>query len=138
MANSFQELEKELIKELNKAIKKTKREAKAIMKEEISEFYDYKNPHQYVRTGKLKNTPKTSPTTVKEKIVSFEAYLSQKGKYKTGKKPTMTDVLNLTNYRTHDSSVGYLRSAVGRSGYWERMEKQINKSLKKNILQAFY
>lgn len=134
VANNMAQLETMMLKEMQKAMTVVSAKVEADMYEEVGKFYTGKQPTTYQRTGRLANTPRTTALTTSGQTVSFEAYLDQSGGYTTGKCPSMTDVLNLTNYGTTSSSVGVLRPAVGRSGYWDRalkkMEKTFNRTMK--------
>lgn len=148
--SSLAELKAAMMRELNKAMKASAEEMKNKMKEEIQTFYAGGSPAMYVRTGKLGNTPMTTPISSSDTTVSFKAYLNKAGGYPsitytyfdgsttTSKAPSMTDVLNLTNYGTTSSSVGKLHPALGGPGYWERATGQFQEILDKNIRSSFH
>ena len=135
---------------MNKGMVTASKDIERAMFKETEGFYSQGTPVMYQRTGKLERAPRVS-----ELIggftdeISFRAYLDQSGGYPsitytywnggqtTSKAPSMTDVLNLTNYGTTSSSVGKLHPALGRSGYWERAMAQMQQLLDKNIGKQF-
>lgn len=134
---SLDTLESAIMRSLNSAMNAAAQKSKPAMIAEIQAYYDSGTPKIYQRTGQLKRTPNVSPISSDTNSVSFDAYLDQAGGYSTGKMPTMTDVLNLTNYGTTSSSVGPLRPAVGAPGYWERSQEKIKEIVKKSIESKF-
>lgn len=137
IAHNMKELEQMLLREMVKAMNVTSDKVLANMYEETGKFYTSGNPVMYQRTGALGDTPKTTSLSVSGKSASFEAYLDQSGGYSTGKSPSMHDVLNLANYRITSSSVGYLKPALGKAGFWERAEKKMEKTLNQTMKKFF-
>lgn len=148
--NSIAELQKAIIKELKSAMNSASREIENVMQQETQGFYSSGSPAMYSRTGQLGKTPKVSPLESDGgSQVAFKAYLDPAGGYPsitytywngsqtTSKAPSMTDVLNLTNYGTTSSSVGYLHPALGRGGYWERALGKMQGILDKNVGSHF-
>lgn len=136
-AKSMKELEAMLMKQAQKAMQVTQKKAEADMFEAVGGFYTGGEPELYERTGALANTPSTSPISSGGNTVSFKAYLDDSHQYTTGKNPNMKDVLNLTNYGITSSSVGTLRHAVGKEGYWEEAEQNIEKDFKETMGKFF-
>ena len=137
VVKNMKELRSAVMKEIEKAMYIVSEIALADMQEETYDFYTGGEPVRYQRTGALGDTPKTTPQTVSDKTVSFDAYLDLSHTYTTGKMPTMLDVLRLTNDRITDSSVGYLRYAVGKPHYWDRAEVKMEKSLQ-SVMEKFF
>ena len=120
-----------------------------IVEQMIMESYKGE-PIMYKRTYHLPKTPRTTSTSISGRSASFDVYLDtsytypaitytyRDGSKTTSKSPSMTDVLNLTNYGTTSSSVGYLHPAKVQHGYWERSLKQIEKELHAAISAAFH
>lgn len=143
------ELNAAIMAELSKAMEDASKEIKDAMVEEVESFYSSGSPVMYQRTGKLGKTPMTSPIKKGGSSISFDAYLNTAGGYPsitytywdgnqtTSKAPSMTDVLNLTNYGTTSSSVGVLHPALGKGGYWERSLSRMQDILDKNISMRF-
>lgn len=136
-AKNMKELEQMLLKEMRKAMNIASEKMLADMYEETGDFYTKKKPKIYERTGALGDTPRTTTPTVVENSISFEAYLDKSHKYTTGKNPTMKDVLNLANYGIKSSSVGNLRPALGKKGFWEESKKKIEKTLDTTMKRFF-
>ena len=142
---SIDDLQKAIMAEINKAMEDASKEIKETMQKEVDSFYSEGDPVMYERTGQLGKTPKVSPIKSTATESSFDAYLDTSYRYPaitytyydgsqtTSKRPTMTDVINLTNYGTTSSSVGYLHPALGKPGYWERSVKQMKKILNQNL-----
>lgn len=137
VARNMKELEQMIMKEAEKALRATSDRALADMQEETSGYYTEEPPKMYVRTGALGDTPRTTPITRRGLSVFFDAYLDLEHRYTTGKKPTMLDVLKLTNNLIQKSSVGRLRLALGEPGYWEEAEKKMEESFKKEMKKSF-
>lgn len=137
-ARNMKELTTMLNKEVRKAMQVTQKKALEDMYAETGGFYTGGEPKMYERTGALGDTPRTTALTTSGNEVSFEAYLDTDHKYTTGKEPTMEDVLNLTKgIPKHKSSVGYLRSAVGNNGFWERAEDKIERDFNETFNKFF-
>lgn len=137
VAKNMKELETMLKKQLRKAVSVVQKKAEADLFEATGSFYAGGEPQEYERTGALGDTPRTTALTAKDDSASFQAYLDTTHQYTTGKNPNMKDVLNLTNYGKTNSSVGKLRKAVGKTGYWEEAEKNIEKDLKETMEKFF-
>lgn len=137
VAKSSEQLCQQIMKEMRKAMKIVSDKALADMYEEVGDFYTGGEPKMYQRTGALSDTPRTTNPTNGGRIVSFNAYLDTTHRYTSGKNPTMLDVLNLTDKGLTNSSVGHLRKAVGKSGFWERAEKKMEKDFNE-IMRSFF
>lgn len=114
--NSIEEIEAILKQDLKQALDDAATKALLIMHDATLDFYSGGQPSTYVRTGALEQTP-----DVKIKDEGFSAFLNGQGRYTTGKRPTMNQVLHLTN----DGSAAGLRPAVGKTGYWNEAEQKI-------------
>ncbi|MCD8290013.1 MAG: hypothetical protein LUC91_00745 [Prevotella sp.] len=132
-ASSMAQLEQMMRKELQKAMTVVSAKVEADMYEEVGKFYTKGTPVMYQRTGQLGNSPATTALTSLGNAVSFEAYLDQSEGYSTGKKPSMTAVLNLTNYGSYPG----LRPALGKTGFWERAENKMEKTLNQTMRKYF-
>lgn len=137
VCRNMQELETALMSEIRKAMNVVSEKALADMQEETWGFYSDTQPKVYERTGALGDTPRTTALHVSRNGVSFRAFLDTSHRYTTGKYPTMLDVLNLANYHTVNSSVGYLRETVGRPGFWERANTKIYRSFNDTLATFF-
>lgn len=137
VARNMKELERMIMKEAEKALRATSNRVLADMQEETSGYYTEKPPKIYERTGALGDTPRTTPITRERLSAFFDAYLDLNHRYTTGKKPTMLDVLNLTNDLMQISSVGRLNLALGEPGYWEEAEKKMEESFKNEMRKSF-
>ena len=131
------ELKKALMREARKAMTVVSKKAMADMQEETAGFYAGTNPKVYERTGALMDTPSTTPVSSHGDELEFDAYLDDTGRYTTGKNPTMHDVLELADRGNHNSSVGYLASAKGNRGFWERAEEKIEKDFTETFQKFF-
>lgn len=142
-ANNMKQLNAMLMKELRKAMNVTSKKVLADMYEETGNFYTQgKEPTIYERTGALGDTPRTTSVSTSGNEASFEAsfeaYLDKDHQYTTGANPTMEDVLNLTKAKPeHNSSVGYLRSVRGRTGFWERANEKMGERLDETLNKFF-
>jgi len=132
-SRNIAELQRDIMKSMQKAVRVTEQKALADMYEETGGFYTGGEPVMYERTGALGDTPKTTSPKVNNDSVSFEAYLDQSHGYTTGKNPSMTDVLHLTN----DGNYHGLRPAVGKTGFWDRAEEKIEKDLNSTMGSFF-
>lgn len=127
------ELKKVMTKQITKAMSVVEKKALADMYEETGGYYDGSEPTMYIRTGALSDTPKTTALSVESDKVSFVAYLDTNYIYKTGKHPTMLDVLNLTNSGIKNSSVGRLRPTIGKKYFWKRAKIKIKNDLQQTL-----
>lgn len=137
VAKNMKELEQMLLKEMRKAMNVASDKMLADMHEETADFYTGGTPKKYIRTGALRDTPRVSSISSNGNELSFQAYLDQNHVYTTGKHPTMLDVLNLANNGINNSSVGYLNSTVGRSGFWDNAEEKMKKTLDDTMKNFF-
>lgn len=142
-ANSMEELNAMLIKDLNKAMGVTSEKTLADMYDETGKFYTGKQPKVYQRTGALGDTPKTTAVTVSSDksggSASFDAYLDIGHKYSTGSMPGMQEVLNLANSGIRFTTKnGYpAKDTVGKKHFWERAEKNMEKTLNSTLKKFF-
>lgn len=136
-ANNMSQLEAMLMKELKKSMHIASEKMLADMYDNTSKFYTKGNPKEYERTGALGDTPKITALTVNGNSVSFDAYLDNTHQYTTGKNPNMEDVLKLANSGITNSSVGKLRPALGRTGFWEASENEMDKILNRTLSKFF-
>lgn len=136
-ARNMQELQKMLMDELNKSMREVATKTKEDMKKQVEWYYEGTTPKQYVRTYHLKNTPSVTRVMTHGKECSFDAYLDSEYTYTTGKKPTMMDVLKLTNDFQQNSSVGWLRRGIGNPGYWERAKNAMSNSFDRILSSHF-
>lgn len=137
IANNMSELNAMLMKELVKAMNITSDKMLEDMYDETGKFYTKGHPKMYQRTGALGDTPRITAVTTGVNSASFEAYLDETHGYTTGKTPSMHDVLELANYGNTNSSVGYLRPALGSKGFWEKSEKKMEKTFGRTLRQFF-
>lgn len=131
------ELERELLRSLKKAMNLGSKRVLGEMYDKVGQFYTGAEPKMYVRTGALANTPEVTEVSSDGNEVSFTAYFDDTGRYSTGKRPTMHDVLDLANYGKTDSSVGTLYPAVGKGGFVERADANIEKIMDSTLRQFF-
>lgn len=135
-----------LQKRVNEAMARSRQDALEEMRAETTAYYDNTKPVLYRRTYKLKNSPRTSNLSSHGDTVSFDAYLDTNYRYPSitygsqppSKSPSLTDVINLTNYQTSaGSSVGYLHPAIGRPHYWERANTRMRDRISRRIRSFF-
>lgn len=134
---NMKELERAMLQEIKKAMNVASKKMLADMYDETGKYYTGSQPKVYERTGALGDTPKVTPTTTSGNSIQFEAYLDDTHQYTSGKNPTMTDVLNLANYGTTNSSVGKLRATVGNRGFWERAVIKIENTFDETMRNFF-
>lgn len=121
------EMERAMKKKITRAMQEFRLKASDDMKEEMTEYYMSGTPKVYERTYEMDNSPEVLPVIDEGDEITTIARLNTDFKYNTGKEPTMEDVLNLANYGTNQSSVGYLRDTVGKEGFWEEMQDRMEK-----------
>lgn len=121
------EMERAMKKKITRAMQEFRLKASDDMKEEMAEYYMSGTPKVYERTYEMDNSPEVLPVIDEGDEITTIARLNTDFKYNTGKEPTMEDVLNLANYGTNQSSVGYLRDTVGKEGFWEEMQDRMEK-----------
>ena len=132
-----------LIKKLGKAMNVTANKVLADMYDETGKFYTVGKPVMYERTGALGDTPKTTLPTISSLgnggEVSFDAYLDTNHQYKSGDNPSMQQVLKLANYGTPwtTASGATAKPTVGKSGFWERAENKMEKTLNRTLKKFF-
>lgn len=140
-AKNMKELNNMLMKQLGKAMNSAAKRMEADMYEQTGDFYTGKEPKKYQRTGALGDTPSTTAPTVETTAtggkITFDAYLDTSGNYTTGKNPSMKDVLNLANYGISPTAPNHLRATVGKKGFWERAEENMEKTLDKTMREYF-
>ena len=135
----MKELEQMLLKEIRKAMNIASEKVLADMHEETEGFYTEGKPKLYDRTGALGDTPRTTGIHSAGNIISFKAYLDTSWNYTTGDRPSMTQVLNLTNYgKPWTTKRGYTAKAtLGKKGFWERAENKMGKTLELTMKKFF-
>jgi len=136
-AKNNKELETMLMAQLKKAMRVGSEKVLAEMYDKTGSFYTGGEPKQYERTGALGDTPKTTVISTTGNGVEFTAYFDDAHQYTTGKKPTMHDVLDLANYGITNSSVGKLRNAVGKRGFVDEADANIQKIMNDTLGQFF-
>lgn len=138
-ANNMRELEAMLMKELRKSMNVASEKMLADMYEETGKFYTKGKPKQYIRTGALGDTPKTTALTVAGNTVSFEAYLDKDHQYITGDNPNMEQVLNLANSGKAWTTKGgkQARATLGKKGFWEASEKKMERTFNRTMRKFF-
>lgn len=115
-ANSLGEIIEQIKGDMKNALLDAQTQSELIMHDAILGFYAGGTPTMYARTGALGQTPATESIDD-----GFRTYLNQSGGYSTGKKPTMKQVIQLTD----TGAAAGLRPAVGAPGYWDKAEEQI-------------
>lgn len=136
IAENMEQLNQQLLEYMKEAMSAVAIEASQDMYDATDYFYSV-DPVEYVRTYALGRTPRTSDIRTGPRSVEFDAYLDRSYVYTSGKKPTMKDVLKLANEGVTTSSVGRLRPAVGRQGFWEKAENDMERDLKKIMGKYF-
>lgn len=139
VASNMSQLENMLISHMQKAMGVASERIKADVMEETYNFYSGSSPKMYVRTGALGSTPEVTGLTSKGKSVSFDAYLDDSHRYDTGDNPSMAQVLQLADRGIPwvTSSGATARPTVGNSGFWERSEKKMQKTLD-DVMRLFF
>ena len=138
-ARNMAELERDILNEIKKAMQVTSSGALADMYEETGDFYSQGEPVVYQRTGAIGDTPRTTALSKGGNSVSFEAYLDTSHTYTTGSNPNMQQVLELANYGIPFTTKNgkQARPTVGKKGFWERIEKKIEKRLEDTMGKFF-
>lgn len=131
--SSSKEISAKIMEEIVAAMHEAEYMAMGDMQEGTEVFYGGGQPKVYERTGQLGTTPRTSGVKTSGKSVSFDAYLSQEGKYSTGKHPSMGTVLELANY----GNVSGYKDTVGTKGFWEYSEGLIEESFHRALASRF-
>ena len=141
--SSLGELEKALQERMQKALEATKSQAEVDMHEELGAYYASgepgNGPFNYVRTGAMFDTPRTSPVSGGGNTASFEAYLDTSHRYTTGDYPGMEQVLMLANYGAPWTTKGGnpAHQTVGQKGFWERAQQKMEKTAISTFGQFF-
>jgi len=129
MASSISELEENIRNACEKAMKNTEHSALAALKAGTVYFYSGGSPVMYERTLNFSSTPEIGGQNYGGNTMSFYAGMRQSPGYVTGKRPTMLQVLHLTN----EGRAPGLRPAVGRTGWWEKSLELIEQDFEKNF-----
>lgn len=136
IAENMEQLQEQLLEYMREAMNAVAAEASQDMYDATDYFYAA-GPGEYVRTYALGSTPMVSELRTGNHSVEFDAYLDRSYVYPSGKKPTMKDVLKLANEGVTSSSVGKLRPTVGRQGFWEKAERDMERDLRKIMGKYF-
>lgn len=139
IARNIEELEKQILNEMRKAMNETVANAGSILIRETAKFYTVGDPVMYHRTYALAKSPRTSRVYQEGKSLMFEAYLDTNYQYKTGSRPYMEEVLSLANDGVPFPTKNYYpaRPTLGKSKFWQRSEKEIQKTFVANMKQYF-
>lgn len=139
IARNMEELEQQILNEMRKAMNETLAKSGSILIKETARFYTVGNPKIYERTYELGRTPRTTPVYQDGKTLMFEAYLDTDYQYKTGSRPYMEEVLSLANDGVQFPTKNYFpaRPTLGKSKFWQRSEKEIQKTFIANMRQYF-
>lgn len=122
------ELEAMLRKRMVKAMDIVNGKSLIDMQEETFGFYAKGNPEQYQRTGALGGTPNTTALSVGGDSASFDAYLDTGYNYSTG---------TWSAAQVVDAAEKGAGGILGKSGFWKRSEKKIEKTLNKTMRSFF-
>lgn len=133
-AKNMNQLNTMLLKEMRKAMEISSQKTLSDMYEETEGFYSQGKPKMYERTGALGDTPRTTSLNISGNNISFKAYLDDKHRYTTGTKPYMSEVLEAANKGT---AVEGENPMLGKSGFWERAEKKMERSLDETMKLFF-
>lgn len=135
--NNMNSLNKGIQKEIENAMKNVSKKVLLTMEKSTSGYYTGSEPKVYKRTYALKKTPKTTPlqTSNNGNTVKFDAYLDQTHRYTTGDKPTMGQVLDLTNYGIAWSS--HINAPIGNPFFWEDALNSMQDILDHEIKKVF-
>ena len=133
VVNNDAELEAAIMKDISAAMDLAEKKALATMHKAISDFYAGGYPSVYQRTYQLSNTPEITDRKRTKFTASFLAQLNDHGSYTTGSRPSMAQVLQLTN----EGSAPGLRPAVGAPSYWDWAEVQIGQDFDSAMKQYF-
>lgn len=138
-AKNMKELNAMLMSELRKSMSVASDKMLGDMYGETGDYYTEGSPKEYVRTGALGDTPRTTAVSVSGNTASFEAYLDKNHQYTTGDNPNMEQVLNLANYGTPwtTKSGSKARQTVGKKGFWERAEKEMERTFNATLSKSF-
>lgn len=136
VATNMKQLENMLKKHTRKALTVASSRIEADMYDATGWFYTKGKPKKYKRTGALGDTPRITAISVKGDTLTFNAYLDQTHQYTTGKWPTMASVLDVANDHSLASTYN-LNPPLGRQHFWERAEKNIEKTFNKTMRSFF-
>lgn len=142
------ELTHALTQEIAKAMNELADESREIVDRELAGYYTG-SPKMYQRTGHLAQDGDVTPpsgTTEQSFLARLKndysypsiTYTYPDGGQTTSKSPTMGDILKLTNDGQTSSSVGKLHPAIGRRGYWQRIEDGIRQAQDRIMAQHFH
>lgn len=135
IARSTEQLQKQIMDRMERAMHQVEQKSIKRIDSAILYFYSGGTPVAYHRTGHLMDTRETDPVTRGGLTVQFRAYLNEGvGGYTTGKRPSMADVLALTNY----GGASGLRPAVGNTGWWQRAEDYIHSDFESTFASYFH
>ena len=135
VARSMEQLQKQIMDKMEKAMNQVEKKSIKRIDDAILYFYSGGTPVRYQRTGHLMDARETDPVYRGALSVEFRAFLNEGvGGYTTGKRPSMTAVLNLTNYGV----VNGLRPAVGNQGWWHKAEREIKSDFESIFARNFH
>ena len=132
-ATSLEQLEKMIENEMRKSLAESAAQSMLIMADSVRDFYNGGTPTMYVRTGALGRAPAIDPPKKVGDSYEFKAYMDKNHTYDTGKKPTMEQVLSLTN----DGHYNGLRPAVGAKGYWNNALQKMKDATRDTFIEHF-
>lgn len=139
VARNDKQLRDLILKDMKAAMTAVKQSALADMQEATDYFYIGREPKSYRRTYALGDTPSVSNIKVDAGGLMFCAYLDDGTHYTSGSRPSMGEVLRLADqgipFTTRNGFDA--RPTVGNKGFWEKAEKEIEKSLYKIMGEYF-
>ena len=128
-ARSIAELERMLMDRLTDAMNEASVLIWKDTQDEVTDFYSQGEPLvRYVRTHTLERTPDATPVVTSGKQSSFEVYLHNDFGYSTGTF-SMAEVLENAEAGT--------AGIKGKSGFWQRSENKMQKTLDSTLGKHF-
>lgn len=137
-ATSMAQLEKLLMLEMKKAMDEASVKIKTDMDKHIAEFYSEGSPTIYKRTGKMRNAPKTTNTSIGGNSVEFDAYLEPQQYVVPNNDFTDRGYSSYFNgSQVLEAAEAGVAHILGKPGFWgnslKDMEKDLNDSMSKHF-----
>ena len=128
VATNMKQLEQMLRTKLKVAMQSASDNINSDITQNLSSFYTQGTPEFYKRTGNLGNSAERTPLSCSGNTISFEAGLNTTHGYTTG---TFSKTEVLEAAENHEAGI------LGKPGFWEKSENNMQKLLDSAIRSLF-
>lgn len=134
--NNWNALKKAMQEEMRKAMVESESKSYLDALRNASDYYSEGDPIEYVRTGRFRNSPRTTDVQGHGDNLNYEIYLDQNFEYPIHEN-SKRDWSTPTIFSAIEEGFGGKYAPKGKHGRWQQTEEDIERDVKESFGKRF-